>query len=101
MVLRGFLCRVQDSRLEYRRGTAEQPSSGFDRQLFSGTYSSLVLLYVVRRREQERQQQTRQTYREAVMERGRFNVTGAVYRTTRTPISYADMKRGPPPPPEA
>lgn len=50
--------RVQESKqVGVPQGTAEQPSSGFDRQLF------VYYVCSVRVREQERQQQTaRQTY---------------------------------------
>lgn len=72
IALRGLFCRVQDKK---QIGVQKQRSSGFDRQQFSGTF-----MYGRNRgREQERQQQTtRQTYRDAVVEQGRFKITEAV-----------------------
>lgn len=93
MVLRSFLCRVQDSK-QVGVQQSSYPRDSADSCSAVPLSSLATLVCSERRREQERQQQTaRQTYRDAVVERDRFDVAGAVYRTTCTAVSYTDMKR--------
>ena len=93
MVLRSFLCRVQGSK-QVGVQQSSYPRDSADSCSAVPLSSLATLVCSERRREQERQQQTaRQTYRDAVVERDRFDVAGAVYRTTCTAVSYTDMKR--------